>query len=171
MGQLMPVPTRPVDDAVIATAWGQEVHDYTFAPAGCKVGGAAVEMLTGGTFRVLPLDTALDDPGGWLNAAADRVDVPTDRAGLYVITVAARTQFGSSADKTRIRLRVNGIQVGLAIEDQSGSTSIPIILSGIVELSAADQVDVWAQQVGSGTRSDVNVETLTLVRVGSELGG
>jgi hypothetical protein len=166
----MPIPTRPVDGADIETDWGQEIHDRTFAPKGCDVAGAAVAMLSGGTIRTLPLDTAAQDPSGFLDAAGNLVEVPTDMEGLYLLSLRCNTVTGSSADKTRIFVNVNGGEVTRAIEDQSGGTNVPISVSAILDLVATDQIQVRAQQVGSGARADVNIVSLSLLRLGAEYG-
>ena len=92
----MPLPTRPVADATIETDWGQAIHDYTFAPAGCLVSGSAVSMPSGGTLATLDLSTADDDPGGYLDAANDRIVIPTDGEGLYAISAHVNTVNGLS---------------------------------------------------------------------------
>ena len=71
----MPLPDRPVAGADIETEWGQAVHDYTFAPSGCRCTGGAVSV-TSSTPVVLPIDTATEDPGGYVDTAANNVEVP-----------------------------------------------------------------------------------------------
>ena len=62
-GIAMAFPDRPCRLAAIETDWGQAVHDYTFAPAGCKA-HAPTATSCGTTSVPLQLDTVDDDPGG-----------------------------------------------------------------------------------------------------------
>lgn len=163
----MPVPDRPVTLTTIASEWGQEVHDRVFAPKGCKVSGTAITMAGAGAQSTLDLSTAVDDPGGWLGT--DELVVPDEAEGLYTVSLRCNTVDGAS-DKTRIFLRVNGAEVARGIEDNSGSTNVPLSVSTHLELVATDSIDVRAQQVGSGARADVRVVELSLIRIGAEYG-
>src|SRR5687768_12783547 len=114
----MPVPTRPVSGAVIGSVWGQQVHDFTFAPAGCIVNGSVVTMLAAEAYRDLPIDAAADDPGGYLDAGNLRVEVPADGEGLYLIVMRVESDNGASGDLTSIDLRLNGASIGRANREQ-----------------------------------------------------
>jgi hypothetical protein len=167
----MSLPARPVDGAEIATDWGQTVHDYTFAPAGGIVSGADVTASTGSlVYRTLPLDTAVDDPGGWLDSANDRLEVPTDGAGLYLFRAWVRSDEGATADSTRAIIRVNGTEVARATEGNEGSTAISVVIVTPVQLVEGDQVDVRAAQWGTGARATLGVVSLFWVRLGAEFG-
>lgn len=166
----MPTPTRPVSGASIASDWGQAVHDYTFAPAGAHVSGAAVNMLAAAAARTLPLDTPVSDPGGYLDATNDRLEVPTDGEGLYLFHARVGTINGASSDETRLSLRVNGTQVATATVENDGAVSVSIPLTAVLVLTAGDLVDIRAWQIGSGARAAVTVASLVLVRLGAELG-
>jgi hypothetical protein len=168
----MPVPTRPVDGAEIATDWGQEVHDHTFAPAGCRVSSSApVEMAPAAAYTNMPLDTAEDDPGGWLDAANDRIVVPADRGGLYLMTTRAISDNGEDTDETRVQTRVNGAEVFRTQLGNEGATAVHHVGALILALTAGDIITVRALQVGSGDRADVEVRELAIVRLGAEIGG
>lgn len=80
----MPAPTRPVTNTTIASVWGQSTHDHTFAPVGCRLAGAVTNI--GSTEARVDLSTAVDDPGGFLVAVSDEVEIPTDGGGLYLIS-------------------------------------------------------------------------------------
>ncbi len=166
----MPTPTRPVASAVIGTVWGQQTHDYTFAPAGCIVSGADVVMLAAEAYRTLPLDTADEDPGGYLDAANDRVEVPADGAGLYLIVLRIQSDDGAAGDVTSVVLQLNGADIGRTNRENDGPTDVVIDLTVVEPLTTGDQVSVRARQFGSGARADVRVRALTLVRLGAELG-
>jgi hypothetical protein len=88
----MPLPSRPVSGTTIDSEWGQAVHDYTFAPSGCQASGGAVTVSTSAV--QLPIDTAVDDPGGYVDIAGDRIVIPTGGDGLYNLSLSANT--GSS---------------------------------------------------------------------------
>ena len=84
----MPDPTRPVAGAPIDTDWGQQIHDRVFQPKGVRSRHNTTQTV-GTTFEQLGINTADDDPGGWL--ASDTLTVPAGAGGLYAfwIKVAA----------------------------------------------------------------------------------
>jgi hypothetical protein len=166
----MPTPTRPVASAVIGTVWGQQVHDYTFAPAGCIVSGAGIFMLTGNAYRDGSINTADEDPAGYLDAANDRVEVPTDGAGLYAIVLSAITLHGAASDETGIVVRLNGSEIGRVQAGQEDETEVSMNLTLIEPLTVGDQISLRCRQIGSGDRAAVAVRSLSLVRIGAELG-
>lgn len=167
----MPLPDRPVSMASVEAVWGQAVHDYTFAPSGCAVhSSAAVSVGTSGVKQ--NLDVADDDPGGYLDAANDQVEVPTGGEGLYVIFVQGRTVNGSTGTgfKTRFALNINGTSVALGNEDNEGGINLQIPISWYGVLSAGDIINVYAQRRGAGTNPDTSVDSLILIRLGAEFG-
>lgn len=167
----MPVPSRPVTLTTIASAWGQWVHDFTFAPAGCIVNGAsALAMLSAGAYRKLNLDNAVSDPGGYLVAASDQLEVPADGGGLYLIQVNADSDNGATSDETNIRLQINGVDRAKDQLAQEGSTAVTLDVTWVGMISAGDIISVRARQVGSGDRADVRITSLTMVRLGDEMG-
>lgn len=167
----MPIPTRPVDGAEIATEWGQYVHDYGFAPAGCNVSGGAVTMAAAAANSILPIDTAIDDPGGYMDAAGDRVEIPTGGEGLYLIRPFLHFVDAATTDEAVGELLLNGANVGRVGPIESlGATNAPLTGVFFFDLVAGDQFQVRARQVGSGTRGDVSIVSLFLVRMGAELG-
>lgn len=166
----MPVPSRPVTATTIASEWGQQVHDYTFAPAGCRVSGVGQFMLTGNAYRDLDLSVADEDPAGYLDVANSRVEVPTDGAGLYLIVLSAITDHGAASDETGIVLRVNGTEVGRVQVGNEDETDVSMQLTLIEPLTVGDQISLRGRQIGSGARAATAVRSLTLVRIGAELG-
>lgn len=167
----MPIPDRPVDDAETETDWGQEIHDRVFAPAGCIVTGTAVSIADN-TYAVIPLDNAAEDPGGYHDAANDRVEIPTDREGLYDVTVIFVSDDVDPTVEVRGYVLVNGTEVGRVSQDGDGSTqiSIPLTIIGLT-LSAGDQITTAAKKIGTaGGSIDVFVSRMVIIRRGAELG-
>lgn len=167
----MPLPDRPVEGAEIATEWGQEIHDRVFAPSGCEVHSSSAGNV-GTSLSQVNLDVADNDPGGFLVAASDLVEIPTDRGGLYVVYVRGNTVGGSAGDgfQTRFQLWLNGSQVSAGIEDNAAGTNVPVPVFWVGVLSAGDQLKVYAQRKGAGTNPNVSVISFVLLRIGAELG-
>jgi hypothetical protein len=163
-------PTRPVTGAAIASVWGQEVHDYTFAPAGCTVTGGAVVMLAGDAYRDLPIDTAVDDPGGYADLGNNRLEVPTDGDGLYLILVSCSTDDGDAGDETGVVLRLNGTEIARAQVGNEGSTVVTFPIMAVEDLSVGDLLSLRARQIGGGADASVHIRRMTIVRIGAELG-
>lgn len=166
----MPAPTRPVTGASIASVWGQAVHDASFAPVGCIVQGGLVSMLSGQAYRTLPLDTAHDDPGGWLDASNDRLEVPDDAEGLYLIHLYAKSDNGDAGDATGVVLRVNTTELGRSQMQNEGTQDVILTVTTITELSAGDLITVRARQIGTEDDASVQVNRLYVVRLGYEMG-
>lgn len=162
----MPDPTRPSAGAPIDTDWGQQVHDAVFTPRGCRVAGGAT-VSVGTTFAQLQLNTAVDDPGGWL--ASDHIELPSGATGLYQYNLEVRTDNGDADERTRVQLRVNGSSVKSFFVDQDGSTSITDGRSGFLQLTAGDIITVYAAKTG-GLSPDVDVMALDIIRRGTEMG-
>jgi hypothetical protein len=163
----VPDPTRPVAGAPIDTDWGQRVHDQVFTPQGTRVAGGASSSV-GTTLAQLQLNTAVDDPGGWLSS--DSLTVPTDEGGLYAAMLTATSQNGSSSgDFTRIVLRVNGTEAMRMQADSDGSQLVWMSATRLLDLAAGDVLNVWAQKSG-GANPDVLVRALDVVRLGSAMG-
>lgn len=167
----MPVPTRPVDGAEIATEWGQAVHDYGFAPCGAEVSGGAVTMAAAAANTILPMDTADDDPGGWLDAPNDRLVAPDDAEGLYGLDVLVAAVDGGGSDEIVAELLFNGANVRrFGPVESLGATTIPVGGFKVLRIVPGDILQVRARQVGSGARADVDLRSLILFRLGAELG-
>lgn len=162
----MPDPTRPVAGAPIDSAWGQAVHDATFTPRGVRVAGGSSSSV-GTTLAQLQLNTATDDPGGWL--ASDTLTVPAGEGGLYLFALRLSSDNGSVGEVTRYGLKLNGAQLAFAQLDNDGATAVFGALSGIVDLSAGDTLNAWASKSG-GLNPDVLVRELSLIRLGTVLG-
>lgn len=167
----MTLPDRPIDAAEIATAWGQQVHDYTFAPAGCKVTGGEVAAPSASAWVTLPIDTASDDPGGYADLANNRLEVPDGGAGLYLFLVRLASDDGAATDYAQFRIMVNGAEfVRSPVLEQAGATVVSTYITTGGELTVGDQVTIQGRQIGSGTRADLSITNLFLVRIGAELG-
>jgi len=166
----MTVPSRPVASTVIETDWGQAIHDYVFAPAGCRVSGGNVAMLTASASRVLPIDTALDDPGGWADLAGNRLVVPTDKAGLYLMSLLAEEVNCPDTAEVRVYLQVNGANAARVTAGGEGSTNIPIAANIQQLLVAGDIIVVQAKQIGTGTLASVQIAALAVTRLGDTWG-
>jgi len=162
----MPTPTRPVDGAATATEWGQAIHDAVFTPRGVRVAGGAT-VAVGTTFEQLQLNTAVDDPGGWL--ASDAITIPSGGGGLYEYWLEVRTDNGDADERTRVQLRVNGAAVKAFFVDQEGATSITDGRSGLLSLDAFDVITVYAAKTG-GLDPDVDVLSLAILRRADEIG-
>ena len=159
-------PTRPVSGAPIEQEWGGAVHDAVFTPRGVRVAGGASSSV-GTTLAQLQLNTAVDDPGGWL--ASDSITLPAGSDGLYDVWLDAQTDNGSVGERTRVQLRVNGSGVQTFFIDNNGTTAETDARSFLVPLTAGDVVNVYAAKTG-GTNPDVLVRALALIRRGSEIG-
>ena len=163
----MPAPTRPVAAATIATDWGQAVHDFTFAPIGCRVQGAVTNI--GSTAARVDLSTALDDPGGFLNAGSDEIEVPADADGLYLLMGVL--QIDETDYRVRLQVFLNGAAIVSLLQFGDGASSVSIPLpTDLVELAEGDVLYVQAQRTTGSGNVEVRVLRLSLLRVGYELG-
>ena len=165
----MPIPTRPVSHADIATDWGQAIHDDTFAPKGTSLYSVTTRSISTSALGLF-LDTADDDPGGWLDSANNRAEVPTDLDGLYLITATVDSVNGTAGDFTRIFLLVNGTAIASAIAINEGGTHVTAAIADIVTLTAGDLIALQAQKRGSGSNITAYITKLKIVRLGRELG-
>ncbi len=164
----MPLPDRPVANTTIDSEWGQAVHDYTFAPSGCTVTGGVVTVSTSTT--QLPIDTAVDDPGGFVDVGGDRIVIPADKDGLYALSLQADTVTGATTSRTRVYIRVNGAGIGQATDDNEGGTHVQLALNRYKPLTAGDIVTIHAIKLGTGTSPSVSIADFTIIRLGAELG-
>jgi hypothetical protein len=162
----MPDPTRPIVDAPTAATWGQAVHDAVFTPRGVRVAGGSSQAV-GTTYEQLPLNTAVDDPGGWLSG--DAITLPSGASGLYEYWLVVQTDNGEADERTRCQLRVNGVSALSFFIGQDGTTAIQEGKSGLLNLDALDVITVYAAKTG-GTDPDVIVVSLAILRRGSEVG-
>ena len=162
----MPDPTRPVAGAPIDTDWGQQVHDATFTPKGVRVAGGTASSVDA-AFEQLQLNTATDDPGGWL--ASDTLTVPAGAGGLYEMFMRIRADEGTIGEQLRWQIRVNGTTVISGRIDNDGSTAVTEAVGDLLELAAGDQINVWAAKTG-GASIDALVVALAFVRRGTEIG-
>ena len=127
-------------------------------------------MLDDNEYRDLAL-TVEDDPGGYIDTGSDVIEVPADGAGLYLIVLSAITDHGDTSDESGIVLRLNGAEIARTQVAHEGETEIsfpPIVL--VEPLTVGDQITLRGRQIGAGDRAATAVRSLTLVRVGAELG-
>lgn len=165
-------PTRPVDGASIATVWGQEVHDATFAPKGSIVHGGSITLLaTVGSYRTLPLTVADDDPGGWLDDVHYRLEVPPDAGGVYALFARLNTVDGDDGDQVRAVIRLNGAAIAGDSAVSNGSGNVPFGVSGVAVLSPGDQLLIAATKIDAGATPDMTVFSFAAIRIGEEMGG
>ena len=169
----MPVPTRPVAGASIATNWGTDVHDRVFAPKGCRVTGAGVTMSsTDTTYVVLPIDVATNDPGGWMNAAGNTIVVPTGAEGLYLLSFTVNSVNGTAGDDNRVVLWKNTTtQLAVAYAPTAGATTTTLTGNTVTTLVATDILHLSGVQLGAGgTQATIAIASLTAVRIGDTWG-
>lgn len=167
----MPLPDRPADAEDIATDWGQEIHDRVFAPKGCLVHGGTVSSNIS-PVNTLPIDTADDDPGGWMDAANDRLVAPPGAEGLYILYCRATSTGGSTGDSVRVLLYVNGSFVVGTVEQCVTSEQISIMLAGVhLDITAGDVILLKTQKVGTvGAAPTTGITHLSLIRIGDGYG-
>jgi hypothetical protein len=166
----MPLPDRPVANTTIDSEWGQAVHDWLFAPKGCESsGGSRTVSNTAGGLRV-SIDTAVSDPGGFVDTVAGHIEVPTGADALYLINLVLDSVNGTSTDEVRAFIYVNGTAYAHALEDSAGGTHVRVGVTAVIALTAGDIIEVYAQKKGSGTNPTVYVQSLQVVALGHEYG-
>ena len=163
----MPLPDRPVAGADIETDWGQQVHDYTFAPSGGAF-SCSTATTVGTTYLGLNLDTPDDDPGGFLDVANTQIEIPTGKEGLYLLTALFLVTGSVDGQIILAGYALNGtIATRDVIYGETGST-VQGGLAQVSQFSAGDILDFRAKRVGA---PNVNVSAVvSLVRLGSEYG-
>lgn len=166
----MPIPDRPVSGASIESVWGQQIHDYTFAPAGCEVAGGGTTL--GTTIAALDLSVTVDDPGGFHDAANDRIEIPTDKGGLYLLTARAKSGDGTTGQSARLALLLNGSYIAFAnIELETALVTPFAPIACVLTLSAGDIISFGVLRFGGGgAGAYVNMESCQLVRIGAAYG-
>lgn len=157
---------RPVSHASIESTWGQQVHDYTFAPAGCVAGGGYRSVTT--SLTLLAIDTASSDPGGYADTANDRIVVPTNGEGLYTISSVHNSDTGTTG-RVRVYLFLNGSELMRSTEDSITGSVVTVTLSGHLQLTAGDVITFYGQRVGSGANPRVAC-VVSLIRLGVDYG-
>lgn len=164
----MPLPDRPVDGEDIATEWGQEIHDRVLAPKGVRAHGAG-EQTVNTTIEKLNLDVADQDPGVWLDAANDRLVVPSGAEGLYVGT--AVITFRNTNAGVRGYVYVNGAQRWAQLEQGEGTgIFVHITISIFGHLVAGDVITCYANRRTSGSNPAIQVTTFGIARIGDDIG-
>ncbi len=165
----MPLPTRPVAGAEIATEWGQEIHDRVLAPKGVIAHGAAGRTVST-TPAGLDLDTADSDPGGWL-VGGDIIEVPTGAEGLYLVNPSYYVTGGTTGQEIAATIALNGpIIAGVAIPCIT-SVSTQGNFSLVLTLAAGDQISAQARKSASGGADPtVQLIGMSVIRIGNEVG-
>jgi hypothetical protein len=162
----MPDPTRPVAGAPIDTDWGQQVHDRVFQPKGVRGHGAA-DNNVGSAYERLPLDTADDDPGGWLTGG-DSYEVPAGAGGLYLYVMRVQTNGGSGSNYTKVVFKVNSIDVvKFRIDHDTLPNNDQRV--GVIELAAGDSLTIYAAKNGGGN-PDVFIQQFDFIIMGTSIG-
>lgn len=166
----MPIADRPVSGASIESVWGQQVHDYTFSPAGFDVSGsAAVGVAT--TYTTLNMDTVTDDPGGYLDAANDRVEIPTGGEGLYLGVINFRTTTGTTGQAVLCTYALNGTPTAAVSIDCVTGEAPQATLVFIEPLVAGDLINSQGRkQAAGGATPTVQIMSFRLVRIGADYG-
>lgn len=165
----MPIPTRPVSGAAIASEWGQAVHDDTFAPKGFKAHsatGAAVSSV----FAGVNFDIADDDPGGWMDTAGDRAVAPTDSDGIYMVTALVNFVNGTDGDAVQAAVFVNGVWTLTGSGVSEGGTNVPIPVNGILTITAGDIIQIKGRKRGVGSNPTLTLLDYQMARLGREYG-
>ena len=166
----MPVPDRPVSGASIESVWGQDIHDRVFAPKGCHVHGSAASNVST-TYAGLQLDTVDSDPGGFLDAANEAVEIPTGAEGLYLLVVQYRTTTGTDGQSVLCSYALNGTPVNATTIDCLTGVAPQGTVTGIEQLVAGDVFTCQARKLASGGATpDVQVMAFRLVRIGDDYG-
>jgi hypothetical protein len=164
----MALPTRPSAGAPIATDWGDEINDRVLAASGGRFHGGT--RTVAGTPLKVDLSVPDADPGGFLDAGNDRVEIPTDRQGLYLVNLILDSVNGDVGDSTRAYLYLNGASIATGLEDNNGGTHIAVAVTVLQALTATDLLEVYAQRKGSGTAPTVKVNSLQLLRLTDDYG-
>lgn len=165
----MTLPSRPVANTTIDSEWGQAVHDWTFAPAGAHVRNSGT-VTKNSTPGILPLTEAVDDPGGWLDAANNQVIVPADKGGLYLVVLVIDSVNGTAGDGTRAFISLNGGLINRALEDSEGGTHIKVTVVALLPLTPGDILQGWCARKGSGTAPTVYIDAYQFLRLGDGYG-
>ncbi len=165
----MPIPDRPVANTTIDSEWGQAVHDWTFAPKGAHLKYNSTTTKNS-TPAMIPLNTAISDPGGWLDAANNRAIVPAGADGLYLVVLVVDSVNGDIGDGTRAFINLNGSAINRQVEDSEGGTHIKVTVVALLPLTAGDILQAWCARVGSGTAPTVYVDHYQFLRLGNEYG-
>jgi hypothetical protein len=120
------------------------------------------------TYLGLNLDTPDEDPGGYLDVPNTQIVIPTDRAGLYLLTALFLVTSSVDGQIILAGYALNGtIATRDVIYGETGST----VQGGIAQVAtftAGDILDFRAKRVGA---PNVNVSAVVqLVRLGAEYG-
>lgn len=160
------IPTRPAGGQVIATAWGQDIHDRAYTPKGVSVNGAVVAGITAVT--LLPIDARVDGDAAYMDAAGDRIVIPATMSGLYLILLAAYAQNTLSWARVRVFRNGSAASPGMTTRGQ-GTTQAGLSLALVLTLADGDALQVQADADSADT-ADMKIDRLTVLRIGDSLG-
>lgn len=149
------IPTRPASGAIVATAWGGDIHDRAFTPQGAQGSGAGLSVTTEAK---LPLDTLGMGNPAYLDVANSQLKVPANGAGLYAL--AYTIGIASTALYVRARLFRNGAAFSGGGASFQGSTSVTQYMGAslVLALSDLDTLEI------RGSADAADAATLTIVR-------
>jgi hypothetical protein len=160
------VPARPVSGAVIASAWGTDVHDRIYTPKGVVVNGAQITNPT--NFNPLPIDAVLAGDAAYANLASDVIAIPAGRDGLYQCSALVTAVSLAAAEIAWVELLHNGTVIaGAYFAPGMTTNTVPSSMGAIAALVAADQIYVRAVHLGSTVK--LKLERLSVVRIGHAL--
>jgi hypothetical protein len=164
----MTMPDRPDPGEVTLASWGQAVHDALFTPKGAICSGAAVAC--GSTPTALPIDSALDDPGGWVDTVGNRMVAPVDSDGLYVLMAAFNSVGGTADAAIRGAVNVNGVQRATALSQSDGGVNVVWNIVMLLQLVAGDVLTFTGANRGGGATPNISLISGAVVSIGVALG-
>lgn len=164
----MPLPDRPVSGESIATEWGTEIHDRVLAAKGTWVHGTSQSV---DALEKLNLDNIDDDPGGWLDAGNDQVEVPPDAQGLYLINILFRSVNGAaSGEYTRCRVNLNGSPIAFQSIENEGGTNVYFAITVLAALTAGDILECYGEVRSGSNNADILITSFRTLRLTDALG-
>jgi hypothetical protein len=165
------IPDRPDPGEATLASWGQPVHDAVFTPVGAICNGAAVGVVrSSSTSTQLPIDAAIDDPGGWVDTVGNRMVAPPDADGLYVVMATFNSVGGAQDDGVRGILVVNGVTRATALAESDGGVNVVWNIVMLLQLQEGDVITFAGQNRGSGATPNVSLNSGAVVRIGAALG-
>jgi hypothetical protein len=159
------IPTRPVAGAPIVSAWGGDVHDRIYTPAGVIVSGPASIGVTAQI--TVQLATVAYGNAAFLDAANNRLVVPAGLSGLYAIL--AELNATNTVSWTRFLVRRNGATFGTGQNVQGmGNSAAYASIAGLIALADGDTID-FTGQCDAGDAADLQATRIALVRIGDRM--
>lgn len=167
----MTMPDRPDPGEATLADWGQPVHDAVFTPKGAICTGGAVGVVTSSTASTqLPIDSALDDPGGWVDTVNNRMVAPADSDGLYIVMAAFNSVGGTQDDGVRGIVARNGVTLATALAESDGGVNVVWNIVMLLQVAEGDVLTFHGQCRGSGATPNVSLNRGAVLRVGYAIG-